>query len=313
MFSRQHRFDYSIRAKRRQKLQVAGGIALIIVVVAGIVFFSGGREQDNYNQRDIARLWREGAYLSVFEFSEKELQKDPMDFFLLMVHGFSAYQIAVAQINAFERLSYIDRSIWALRKAQLTKQGEHDARIKYALGRAYHYKGAEYAELCIQYLEDARLADYKAEDIPQFLGLSYAQVHDWERSIAAFSEALNSETENGPSDLLLLAISRSYIEMKDRASAKPYIMRAIELSKDWSTISKARLLLAGALMDDGDFNGAEAQIRTVLSEGGENAEAHFRLGVLYEMRNDYYRARAEWRRAFNLDPDYIPVREKLNL
>lgn len=312
MPSRHYRFDYSSRAKRRHKLRLFGGAAVVVAIIAFIVMFSGGGSADSYKQRDLIQLWQEGSYLTAFEITEKELQKKPMDFFLLMVHGFSAYQIAVAQINTFDMLSYIDRSIWALRNALLTKQGESDARIKYALGRAYHYKGAEYAELCIQYLEEARAADYDAEDIPQFLGLSYAQVHDWERSIASFSEALNAETE-GPSDLLLLAISRSYIEMKDRTSAKPYIMRAIELSKDWNTIAQARLLLAGIFMDDGDLSGAESQIRTVLAEGGESAEARYRLGLLYDVKNDYYRARAEWRRAFNLNPDFAPVREKLNL
>lgn len=312
MPSRHFRFDYSVRAKRRRKLRVFAAAGVLALITAGVVLFSGKKPAEAYRQRDLVRLWQDGSYLSAFKATERELQKKPLDFFLLMVHGFSAYQIAVAQINAVDTLSYIDRAIWALRKAQLTKQGARDARVKYALGRAYHYKGPEYAELCVQYLEGARASGYNAEDIPQFLGLAYASVRDYERSIAAFSEALTAQ-ESAPSDLLLLAISRSYIELKDRASATPYIVRAIEISKDWNTIAQARLLLSGVLMDNGDLAGAETQIRAVLVEGGENAEAHYRLGLLYNAKNDYYRARSEWRRANNLDPDFAPAREKLNL
>ncbi|MDR2467891.1 MAG: tetratricopeptide repeat protein [Spirochaetaceae bacterium] len=315
MPGRNSRFDYGGRVKRRHKVQIIAGICAAALIITGIiVFFSGKKSSSGSNNKDLAQLWKDGSYLAAFEVSEHELQEKPMDFFLLMIHGFSAYQIAIAQINNFDMLSYIDRAIWALRKAQLTKQGEHDGRIKYALGRAYHYKGPAYAELCVRYLEEARAAAFYAEDIPQFLGLAYASVHDYENSIVAFSEALNAEEEkDGPSDLLLLAIARSYIELRDASSARPYIMRAIEVSRDWNAIAQARLLLAGILTNEGDTAGAELQIRTVLSEGGENAEAHYRLGVLYDMRNDYYRARAEWRRAYSLDPNYTPVREKLNL
>jgi tetratricopeptide (TPR) repeat protein len=294
---------------------LAAGIGVFALLVTAFVILSGKRSALTNESRELARLWQDGEYMAAFSLSEKELEAKPMDFFVLMVHGFSAYQIAAAQIDTFSTLSYIDRSIWALRKAMLTKQGERDLRVKYALGRAYHYKGPVYAELCVRYLKEARQAGYEAEDISQFLGLAYASVHDYRSSVEAFDEALAQEQAAGrqPSDQLLLAIARSYVELGDRENATMYIMKAIEVSKDWNAIAQARLLLAGIMMDAGDTQEAEAQIRLVLSEGGESAEARYRLGVLYNIRNDYYRARAEWRRAYNLDPNYAPVREKLNL
>jgi tetratricopeptide (TPR) repeat protein len=314
MPGRNSRLDYGGRVKRRHKVKIAAAAGVFALLIAGFLVISGKRSALNNETRDIAKLWQEGSYAAAFEMSERELEQKPMDFFLLMVHGFSAYQIATAQINSFDMLSYLDRCIWALRKAQLTKQGEHDGRVKYMLGKAYHYKGPSYAELCVRYLEEARKSSFNAEDIPQYLGLAYASIHDYESSISAFSEALAAEKdETGPSDVLLNAIARSYLELGDGAMARPYIIRTIEISKDWNAIAQARLLLSEVLMKDGDSSGAETQIRAVLTEGGESAEARYQLGILYEMRNDYYRARAEWRRSYNLDPNYTPVREKLNL
>lgn len=280
-------------------------------LVAVFVIASGRRSVAAGEYKELVRLWQEGAYQAVFEASEKQLEKSPMDGFILMLHGFSAYQIAISRPDSWSRNSYIDRCVWALRKAALTKEGERDVRVAYALGRAYHYKGPQYADLCVKYLEAARDASYDASDIPEFLGLAYASVQDYRSSVAAFTEALRRE--ESPSDLLLLAIARSYIELKELEAARPYLIRCIEKSKDWQATARARLLLSGIMMDEGDIAGAENQVRLVLNEGGESAEARYRMGLIYNTKNDYYRARAEWRKAYNLDPNYAPVREKLNL
>jgi tetratricopeptide (TPR) repeat protein len=312
------RIDYKTRFRRRKIIRAAFVCAVFLLITGGFLLFSGKRSGSAYDTKDLARFWKEGSYREAFDLSEKELEKKPMDFFLLMVHGFSSYQLSLAQINNFDMLSYIDRAIWALRKAQLTHQGENDPRIKYVLGQAYYYKGPSFADLCIKYLEEALAASYDAEDIPQFLGLAYASVQDYRSSVEAFSKALIADEEaGGPSDLLLLAIARSYLELDEPETAKPYIIRAIEVSRDFLTISTARLMLANILTGSGDFSGAEAQITAVITEGGNSAEAHFELGELYNAEDnpgrDYYKARAEWRKATVLDPNFAPARARLNI
>jgi tetratricopeptide (TPR) repeat protein len=310
--------DYRTRFRRRKIIRVAFVCSVFLFVTGGFLLFSGNKKGSVSDTKELVRFWKDGSYREAFDLSEKELEKKPMDFFLLMVHGFSSYQIALAQINTFDMLSYIERAIWALRKAQLTRQGENDPRIKYVLGQAYFYKGPAFADLCIKYLQEALLASYQAEDIPQFLGLAYASIHDYRSSIEAFSQALKAgEEAGGVSDILLLAIARSYLELKEPETAKPYIIRAVEISRDFVTISTARLMLAGILTGSGDFSGAEAQITAVISEGGNSAEAHFELGELYNAMDnparDYYKARAEWRRAAVLDPNFAPARARLNI
>jgi tetratricopeptide (TPR) repeat protein len=232
-----------------------------------------------------------------------------MDFFLLTMHGFSAYQLAVAQINDYDTISYVDECIWSLRTALLSDEGPGDPRIPYVLGKAYYAKGEGYEDLAINFLETARDENYEAGDLPEYLGLAYAAIHDYRSSVAAFSLAL----DGNDSDLLLFSIARSYLALEETETAAAYLMRCVEGSKDSDTIIAARLLLGQILEDSGDASGAEAQYLAILEENGENAEAHFQLGELYNAAGDGTRARAEWRRTIRIDPAHRSARARLNM
>jgi tetratricopeptide (TPR) repeat protein len=179
------------------------------------------------------------------------------------------------------------------------------------LGKAYYYKGSGYTDLAIKFLESAREEAYQAWDIPEYLGLAYAGVQDYRKSVASFSLALNYAEQ--PSDLLLLSIARSYIELEESDTARAYLVRCVEVSKDSNNRARARLLLGGVMAKAGDLKGAEEQYLAIVDEGNENAEAHYRLGELYNAGGDTAKARAEWRRAVRIDPAYGPARARLNL
>jgi tetratricopeptide (TPR) repeat protein len=255
------------------------------------------------------------AFAEVYKLSAEQLAQKPLDFFLLTIHGFSAYQLAIAQINNSSMLNYINNSIWSLRKAMLLNEGTNDGRVFYVLGKAYYYKGVGYEELTIKYLEKARKSAFNARDIPEYLGLAYASVRDYRSSIAAFSLALNPAREDKlsfPSDALLLSIASSYIALGEVESAMTYLILCIETSRDSNMISAARLDLAQILIGKADFAGAEALYNMIIEEGG-NADAHYYLGELYNARGEVIRARAEWRRAIQVDPGHTQARSRLNL
>ncbi|MDR0555010.1 MAG: tetratricopeptide repeat protein [Treponema sp.] len=263
-----------------------------------------------------------------------------MDYFLLVLNGFSAYQLAVAQINNSDTQIYIDECIWSLRKALLCKEGSQgDSRIYYVLGKAYYYKGASYADLSVTYLEAARRGGYEAQDIPEYLGLAYASVHDYRNSVAAFSLALDAGAESGaelvpaadssnpleiistrntsytegelPSDLLLLSIARSYTALDEYDAARAYLVRCLEISKDSNTRVATRLLLGEILAKAGNSSAAESQYLTILEENGDYADAHYQLGELYAAEGDKYKARAELRRALRVNPAHGPAQTLL--
>jgi tetratricopeptide (TPR) repeat protein len=315
------RSDYRIRLRRQQILQ-AGLLVVVIVVIIVLLslFFINWRNRLGNKRADLLQLWESGVYDKAFVLSDELLVSKPMDYFLLMVHGFSSYQLGIAQINNLDTQTYIDTCIWSLRKALLVGDTA-DGRLQYVLGKAYYSKGFGYADLAVKFLEEAHTAAYSARDIPEYLGLSYAALKDYRSSVAAFSLALDpadfektraSSTEY-PSDLLLLSIARSYIELGELSTASAYLMRCVDTSRDSKKIVTARLLLGDILRKSGNAEAAETQYLTILSDDGENAEAHFQLGELYSLAGDRTRARAEWRKAFRLDPAHRPARERLNL
>jgi tetratricopeptide (TPR) repeat protein len=308
MFKKKGRSNYGLHTRRDKTWLTLTAIFVVFAVVL-VSFFLIRRNNGSGNEREyLGRLWEEGAYDQVFELSKEALETRPLDYFLLTVNGFSAYQIGIAQINNFDTLGYIDSCILSLRRAILLKNAASDGRVYYVLGKAYCYKGDDYADLAIEYLERARALSYTAEDIPEYLGLSYAAIHDYRSSVEAFSHALNPA-----SDVLLLSIARSYMALEEYDSARAYLLRCIEISQDSNTKIQAHLLISEILVKTGNSGGAELQYLSMMEEFGENAEAHYQLGELYAAGGDLTRARSEWRRAVQLDVSHTKARSRLAL
>ena len=313
MFSKRSLPSYKAGFKRKQVFQnvMLAVIVLIFLSLLPVVYLRL-RERGGNERRELQVLFETGAFDQAFVKSREMLNERPMDFFLLTVNGFSAYQLAISQINSFDTLSYINSSIWSLRKAMLLREGAGDARIFYVLGKAYYHKGPAHADLAVRYLGKARAAGFMAADIPEYLGLAYAALRDFRSSVNAFSLALTGEG-GGPSDVLFLSIARSYLGFNEFESAKAYLNRSLEISRDSRTRTTARLLLGYILYQTGDFSGAEEELLKLIDENGENAEASYRLGVVYASMGDTTRARAEWRRALRIDSTHGPARNRLNL
>jgi tetratricopeptide (TPR) repeat protein len=313
--------DYGYHVRRKQILKTALLVVLAIVFcVSLVIVVSGWRDRLGNEKKEMLRLWDEGLYDKAFELSRAELENNPTDYFLLTLHGFAAYQLAIAQINSFDTLTYVDECIWSLRKALQIKSGSNDGRLQYVLGKAYYRKGSGYEDLAIQYLEEARDLSYVAADIPEHLGLLYAATQDYRASVEAFSQSLNPSANAGdeggsgepeiPPEHLLLAMARSYIALGEPENATAYLVRCMELSRDSNTIITVRLLLGDILAKAGNLNDAEAQYQAILEEDGENAEAHYRLGELYYARGNPTRARAELRSALKIDPAHESARAR---
>ena len=298
-----------LKRKRVIRNIVFGVILLALISVLPVLYFRLSSSQRG-ERRQVRELFESGAFDEAYKMSAEMMKEKPLDSFLLTIHGFSAYQLAIAQTNNFDTLSYVDSCIWSLRKAMLFRENLSDGRIFYVLGKAYYYKGSGYADLAVSYLEKARASQYRAADIPEYLGLSYAAVRDYRKSVEAFSLALTNDTE--PSDLLLLSIARSYLALEEVEPAKAYLIHCLERTRDSKTSAAARLILGNALVKAGDITGAEKEYLAVIGETGDNAEAHYLLGELYALGGDTTRARAEWRRAIRIDPAHVPARSRLN-
>ncbi|GHU22372.1 hypothetical protein FACS1894172_01580 [Spirochaetia bacterium] len=284
-------------------------IALIAVVGAVVLMVRTMKRRVNYTQEELQSLWDNASYYDVFTKSGILLETYPLDPYLLTLRGFSAYQLAIAQINSSDMLTFIDSSIWSLRKALLIK---NDNAAEYVLGKAYYYKGQSFADLAVKFLEQASSGGSNAPDIPEFLGILYAQLRDFKKSTAAFSQSLNiTRNAEYSSDRVLLSIARSYLELEEWDSAQNYLNRCIDISKDSNAISRAHFLLGTIFEKTGDAARASGHFLAAIEIGGENADAHYHLGEVYAAQ-DIAKARAEWRRALQIDPGHQQARERIN-
>jgi tetratricopeptide (TPR) repeat protein len=297
------------KLKKMHKLAVA--IVLVLIAAVSIPLIASIRSKISDKRQELLRVWNANDFEQAYEMSKNSLSSKPLDYFLLTYNGFSAYQLGISQINAFNTIVYIDECIRSLRKALLLKNSSADGRVCYVLGKAYAYKGEEYADLSIKYLEAAKNLSYNAADIPEYLGLAYAAYGDYRSSVEAFSEALVLSQK--PSDSLLLSIARSYMELEEYVIAVDYLQRCIDSSPDSNSILVARLLLAEVFRITGNHDGAENQYVSILKDAGENAEVHYQLGELYSLKGDAVRARSEWRLAYRQDPAHAKARTRLNM
>jgi tetratricopeptide (TPR) repeat protein len=309
MFGKKTAFTSQFRRKRPLKLVAV--VVVLAVLMCAVYFLRNLQTSVNRERSESLAYWQAGEYAESFKSSGIHLQESPMDYFFLTVHGYSAYQLAFSQVKMSETMRYIDQSVFSLRKAILTPDGMKDGRVYYVLGKAYYFKGTEYADCCVDYLQKARALSWKANDTPEYLGLSYARLGDYRASVAAFAEALNTAGENPPGTLLL-AIAQSYIELREDAIAESYLVRSLETSRDIDAIVETRLLLGKIMRERGEYDAAEKHYLAILAEAGENAATRHELGELYLAKGDSARARSEWRNANRIDPAFAPSIARMN-
>ncbi|MCL2066088.1 MAG: tetratricopeptide repeat protein [Treponema sp.] len=311
MLKNKNQSGYGLRKYRFRALQTAAIIFVVVLVAAiPILYTFKFKSRLNSQKKELLSVWEAGDFTHSYEISKNALLSKPMDFFFLTINGFSSFQLGISQINYFDTLMFIDESIISLRKALLLKEAESDGRVFYVLGKAYNYKGREFADLAIKYLEIARVKSYNAADINEYLGLAYAAIGDYRSSIEAFTRALGPESK--PTDALLLSIVRSYIALEDYDAAKAYLLHCIDISPDAKSVLTARLLLAEVFSKIGDIDACENLYISILNDTGENAEVRYQLGELYYARGDTTRARSEWRLAYRIDPAHLKARARLN-
>ena len=308
---RRNRFTYQKNARRKRFLLAAVVLATVVGSVSALSQFAGNLrgEGQRVDRGEMLRLWEAGSFGEAHRMAVEGLDARPLDYFLLTMRGFSAYQLGISQVSRLQATEYFGDSIRALRRAMLLREAETDGRLFYVLGKAYFYMGDGFADSAVRYLERARELGHAASDIPEFLGLAYAAIGDYTSSVIAFAEALEA---NRPSALLLFSIAESYAALGEFEKARAYLMRCISVSMDSQTTFAARLFLADVLRNLGDVSGAIAQVMETIEEAGESAEARFQLGELYAYLGDTFRARAEWRRAVDADATHLRARARLS-
>ena len=292
---------------------IVSGILLFIAAIASLgIFLFQNYNKNKITLKTIKKSWEQSDYESVYEQGKVFLQDKPYNNTALTYYGYACFYLAVSQIDTYKVQEYLDESINNLRLAMYDASKSLLPQLQYMLGKAYFYKNTittyYYADLAIKYLTLARENGYNADDIAEYLGLSYASLGKTYESISAFTEALLVRE----SDFLLLSIAEQYYKAGETGAASQYLFRIINNSSNDEIILKSRLLLGNIYIDTDDLQNALEQFNAVLAKDENSADAHYGIGLIYEKQENLVAARAEWRKARKIQPNHAGALKKLS-
>lgn len=292
-------------------------ISIVVVTVVSFlsIFLYRVIKTNIQKKPTVTRLqieWSEKDYSGVYNTSDKLLEKNPLNNTALTYHGYSAFYIGVSETDPTIAQSYIDESIRSLRLALMSAKEKTAPQIKYMLGKAYFYKNIiccyhYYADLVVKYLEEAIAEGYSSDDIPELLGLSYGQLGMPYDSIKSFSDALLIRE----SDFLLFNIAKEYYAQGQISAAKQYLYQVTSKACDDALLLKSQNLLAKIYMEEDKIDEARELYEQILDKDQNSAEAHYGLGLVYELSGDAVKARAEYRKCLKIDSTFDEAVKKV--
>lgn len=313
--------EYSIQnnsfAKRsNKKLLKTLRLVLLLIFFAGLIVFGaifvGKYKKNSVSIKEIKNAWASYDYQKVYELSKSYLNENPYNNTALTYYSYSCFFIAQAQTDTLQAQTYLDECINNIRIALYESSKSLTPQLQYMLGRAYFYKNTitthYYADLAVKYLLLAKENGYEADDISEYLGLSYASLGMTMESISAFTEALLVRE----SDALLLSIAEQYYKANEYTAAEQYLFRIIKNSENDEVVLKSQILLGNIYIDKEDYDAALEEFNNVLKKNENSADAHYGIGVIYEKQGNMVKARSEWRTALKMQVNHPGALQKMS-
>ena len=291
-------------------------IGIVVIVVALIAFCTTisiqKYQKGRISVKTIKEAWAEYDYQKVYELCKSFLQENTYNNTALTYYSYACFFLAQAQTDTQQAQSYLDECINNIRIALYEAEKSLTPQLQYMLGRAYFYKNTitthYYADLAVKYLLLAKENGYKADDIAEYLGLSYASLGMTMESISAFTEALLVRE----SDSLLLAIAEQYYKAEELNAAEQYLFRIIKNSDNEDIVIKSENLLGSIYIDREDYDAALKEFENVLKKNENSADAHYGIGVIYEKQGNLVKARSEWRKALKIQVNHPGALQKIS-
>ena len=306
----------SYAKKKSHLLRNTIRVAIVAVVLSAIVtasmFGVKKYQEDRITIKTIKSAWAVYDYQKVYELCKSFLQENTYNNTALTYYSYACFFLAQAQTDTQQAQSYLDECINNIRVALYEADSSLVPQLQYMLGRAYFSKNTitthYYADLAVKYLLLAKENGYKADDIAEYLGLSYASLGMTMESISAFTEALLVRE----SDSLLLAIAEQYYKAQQLSASEQYLFRIIKNSDNEDIVIRSENLLGNILIDKEDYDAAMEEFENVLKKNENSADAHYGIGVIYEKQGNIVKARSEWRKALKIQVNHAGALQKMS-
>ena len=305
-------------AKRKRRIVLKLFIFVFIVGVLSVAayFLKSIIETKKHSSTPLTVLydeWNNKNYKIVHETASQFLETDRFNKTALMFQGYAAFYLAVASTDNANAQELLDEAINDIRIVLQDAKTTAVPQLEYMLGKSYFYKNVlssyhYYSDLAIEHLLASKNYGYEADDIPEYLGLSYSALGRLQESIAAFTEALSVRE----SDVLLMSIAEQYYKSGQPKTAVQYLFRVNSVSQNEELILRSQTLLGQIYIDDEKYEDARKIFEAILEKEPNSADAYYGLGVTYEKEGDLVKARAEWRKALRIQVNHAGALNKMN-
>ena len=301
------------RRRMRAVIAVTCISSVTLLVIVGVRLGKTGAFEKiaaghRVTKQKIVLDWENKKWSDVYNGTIVSLATMPLDPFYLSFRGFAAYYKAMELPESEVRGALIDESVASLRKSIATKGVKPEAKVEYILGKAYFDKGYSYFDEAIKYLELSVASGYIGSDSWEYLALAYSRLGDKTGAVRNFESALTRSR----ADVLLISAAKAYVEAGQHVKAEALLLELLASGNDELAKENGRFVLGEIFKTRGDIQKAEEQYSLILSKDPSSAEAHYQLGLTYQITGDPIRARAEWRKTVSLDPMHAASRQKLS-
>ena len=285
-------------------------IFIVLAVVIGLLIFFIGLQNRTVHLPfadegvSYSEMWEKKQYAQIIEYGNTVLEKNPMDRNTLIFTGYAYFYQGISILDMEERGACMEKAVVLLRKALLT-EGRENTDVMYVLGKAYYHQGFYYCDLAVKYLNESLRRGCTSKDIYEYLGLAYSKLDMSDHAIENFEKSM----EVNPSDVLILTLAQEYIKAGNFDKAGYYLDKA---GSDNAVLKEKKLLLQGQRrLGLKEYDKAIEYFDKVLELNPGSADAYYYIGEVYEAKGELQKAKAQWRKAYNLNPDHHKSKLKL--
>ncbi len=251
-----------------------------------------------------SEMWEKKQYSDIIEYGNTVLDKNPMDRNTLIFTGYAYFYQGISILDMDERNACMEKAVVLLRKALLT-DGKENTDVMYVLGKSYYHLGYYYCDLAVKNLSEALKRGCGSKDIYEYLGLAYSKLDMSDHAIENFEKSM----EVNPSDVLTLTIAQEFIKAGNYDKAGYYLDKA---GSDNAVLKEKKLLLQGQrYLGLAEYDKSIECFNKVLDLNPGSADAYYYIGEVYEAKGEMQKAKAQWRKAYNLNPDHHKSKLKL--
>ena len=285
-------------------------IFIALAIVIGLLIFFIGLQNRTvhlpFSDEGVSysEMWEKKQYSDIIEYGNTALDKNPMDRNTLIFTGYAYFYQGISILDMNERNACMEKAVVLLRKALLT-EGKENTDVMYVLGKSYYHLGYYYCDLAVKYLSEALKKGCGSKDIYEYLGLAYSKLDMSDHAIENFEKSL----EVNPSDVLTLTLAQEFIKVGNYDKADYYLDKA---GSDNAVLREKKLLLQGQrYLGLAEYDKSIECFNKVLDLNPGSADAYYYIGEVYEAKGEMQKAKAQWRKAYNLNPDHHKSKLKL--